>query len=157
MLGTTVLVGLYVAIAIAILKHHLYDIDLVINRTLVYGSLTVVIAGMFVTIDEVAQDRRKFDLARSRERHALEERAKELEMIAGSAPEVRLIDTEPTLALLLVTEEREEEMTLIAVGSRRLDTAKRAMLGSVSTKILRTASGPVLVRPRERPEFKEVP
>ena len=157
MLGTTVLVGLYVAIAIAILKHHLYDIDLVINRTLVYGSLTVVIAGMFVTIDEVAQDRRKFDLARSRERHALEERAKELEMIAGSAPEVRLIDTEPTLALLLVAEEREEEMTLIAVGSRRLDTAKRAMLGSVSTKILRTASGPVLVRPRERPEFKEVP
>jgi nucleotide-binding universal stress UspA family protein len=156
-LGTTVLVGLYVAIAIAILKHHLYDIDLVINRTLVYGSLTVVIAGMFVTIDEVAQDRRKFDLARSRERHALEERAKELEMIAGSAPEVRLIDTEPTLALLLVAEEREEEMTLIAVGSRRLDTAKRAMLGSVSTKILRTASGPVLVRPRERPEFKEVP
>jgi nucleotide-binding universal stress UspA family protein len=152
-LGTTVLVGLYVAIAIAILKHHLYDIDLVINRTLVYGSLTVVIAGMFVTIDEVAQDRRKFDLARSRERHALEE----LEMIAGSAPEVRLIDTEPTLALLLVAEEREEEMTLIAVGSRRLDTAKRAMLGSVSTKILRTASGPVLVRPRERPEFKEVP
>jgi nucleotide-binding universal stress UspA family protein len=156
-LGTTVLVGLYVAIAIAILKHHLYDIDLVINRTLVYGSLTVVIAGMFVTIDEVAQDRRKFDLARSRERHALEERAKELEMIAGSAPEVRLIDTEPTLALLLVAEEREEEMTLIAVGSRRLPTAKRAMLGSVSTKILRTASGPVLVRPRERPEFKEVP
>jgi hypothetical protein len=56
LLGTTVLLGLYVAIAIAILKHHLYDIDLVINRTLVYSSLTVVIAGIFVTIDEVTQE-----------------------------------------------------------------------------------------------------
>jgi hypothetical protein len=46
LLGNVVLVGLYAAIAIAILKHHLYDIDLLINRTLVYGSLTVVFAGI---------------------------------------------------------------------------------------------------------------
>jgi hypothetical protein len=51
LLGTIVLLGLYAAIAIAILKHHLYDIDLVINRTLVYGSLTVVIAGVLQAID----------------------------------------------------------------------------------------------------------
>jgi hypothetical protein len=56
LLGTIVLVGLYAAIAIAILKHHLYDIDLLINRTLVYGALTVVFAGIFVVIDEVAQE-----------------------------------------------------------------------------------------------------
>jgi hypothetical protein len=56
LLGTIVLVGLYAAIAIAILKHHLYDIDVVINRTLVYGALTVVFAGIFVIIDEVAQE-----------------------------------------------------------------------------------------------------
>jgi MFS family permease len=55
LLGNVVLVGLYAAIAIAILKHHLYDIDLLINRTLVYGALTVVFAGIFVIIDEVAQ------------------------------------------------------------------------------------------------------
>jgi predicted PurR-regulated permease PerM len=56
LLGTMVLGGLYAAIAIAILKHHLYDIDLLINRTLVYGALTVVFAGIFVIIDEVGQE-----------------------------------------------------------------------------------------------------
>jgi hypothetical protein len=38
----------------------------------------------------------------SGERQALEERAKELKMIAGSRPEARLIDTEPTFAVLMV-------------------------------------------------------
>jgi MFS family permease len=56
LLGNVVLFGLYAAIAIAILKHHLYDIDILINRTVVYGALTVVIAGIFVIIDEVVQE-----------------------------------------------------------------------------------------------------
>ena len=94
------------------------------------------------------EDRRDLDRSLSREEQALEQRAKELGMIAGSPPEVRLIDTEPTLAMLLVAEEGEEEKTLITVGSRGVGAAKRAMLGSVSAKILRTARGPVLVCPR---------
>jgi hypothetical protein len=36
--------GIPVAIGVAVVKHRLYDIDLIINRTLVYGSLTGVLA-----------------------------------------------------------------------------------------------------------------
>ena len=36
-----------IAVGIAILKYHLYDIDLIINRTLVYGSLTAILAGLY--------------------------------------------------------------------------------------------------------------
>jgi len=56
LLGTAAVVGLYAAIAVAILKHHLFDIDLLINRTLVYGALTAVFAGIFVIIGEVTQE-----------------------------------------------------------------------------------------------------
>jgi hypothetical protein len=37
------LVGLPVAVSIAILKYRLYGIDIIINRTLVYGSLTLML------------------------------------------------------------------------------------------------------------------
>jgi nucleotide-binding universal stress UspA family protein len=94
-----------------------------------------------------AQDRRELDELLSRERQALQERAEELVAIVGSRPEIRLIETEPTLAMLMVAEQGGEESTLIAVGSRGRGAAKRTILGSVSTKVLRVARGPVLVCP----------
>jgi hypothetical protein len=41
------LVGLPVAIGIAIFKYRLYEIDLIINRTLVYGSLTATLVALY--------------------------------------------------------------------------------------------------------------
>ena len=49
-LSTVALSSIPFAIGVAILKHRLYDIDLIINRALVYGGLTAVLGLAYVTI-----------------------------------------------------------------------------------------------------------
>ena len=44
MVGT---LGAQIAVGIAILRHHLYDIDLIINRTLGYGTLTATLVAVY--------------------------------------------------------------------------------------------------------------
>jgi hypothetical protein len=47
--------ALPVAVGIAILRYRLYDIDVVINRTLVYGALTVMLVALYVATIVVLQ------------------------------------------------------------------------------------------------------
>jgi hypothetical protein len=45
-----------IAIAIAVLRHRLYDIDQVISRTVVYGALTAILAGIYTATLKLLQE-----------------------------------------------------------------------------------------------------
>jgi len=83
-----------------------------------------------------------------REEKSLEGRAKEIEDVSGAArPRIGITVGEPATALLEAAGE-DTERTLLAVGSRGLDVTRRSRLGSISTKVLHAAQGPILVYPR---------
>ena len=81
---------------------------------------------------------------------SLEERARELESELGHSLRVRVREGEATSVILEVAEEGGEP-TLIAVGRRGLGRINRLMLGSVSSDLLRSATGPVLIVPAPDP------
>lgn len=81
------------------------------------------------------------------EERKLQERATELEKATGTHIRVRLDVGDPVDDLLHAAEEHAADKTLISVGSRGLGRIQRLRLGSVSTRVLRTAHGPVLIHP----------
>ncbi len=80
------------------------------------------------------------------------ERSRELESRLGSRPKVRLVVGDAAASLLEAAEEDAPKRTLLAVGSRELGAIGRMRLGSVSTKVVHAAEGPVLVHPPLRGE-----
>ena len=83
-----------------------------------------------------------------REERKLWERATQIQEAHEVRPTVRLSAGDPAARILEAAEEGDApEKTLVAVGSRGLGTMRRMRLGSVSTKVLRAAKGPVLIHP----------
>lgn len=82
---------------------------------------------------------------RGRDESMLDQRAAKLEEILDTRPEVRVSDGYP--AKVLLEAGQEVRPSLVAVGSRGLAGIWRTRLGSVSTKVVTAAHGPVLVYP----------
>jgi nucleotide-binding universal stress UspA family protein len=82
---------------------------------------------------------------RERDEKMLDDRARGLEQFLGSKPEVRLSGGYPASVLLEAAQ--EVRPSLVAVGSRGRAGIARTRLGSVSTKVVTAAHGPVLVYP----------
>ena len=82
---------------------------------------------------------------RERDKSMLEDRASDLEKILGSRPEIKISGGYPANVLLEASQ--EVQPSLVAVGSRGLTGLIRTRLGSVSTKVVTAARGPVLVYP----------
>jgi nucleotide-binding universal stress UspA family protein len=93
--------------------------------------------------EAVAQELRG---AREQDEERLEGRADELGEILGSRPEILVSDGYPA-AVVLQAAHQETPPPLIAVGSRGIAGIRRTRLGSVSTKVVTAAPGPVLVYP----------
>ena len=77
---------------------------------------------------------------------ALEERAAELADGAGRRPKFLVVTGDAAQALLDTAKENGTP-SLVVVGSRGLSPARRVLLGSISTKVLKAATVPVLVCP----------
>ena len=84
------------------------------------------------------------------EESALMERAGELEGPLGSRPKTKLAVGDAAEKVLEAADAEAAERTLVAVGSRGLGAIGRMRLGSVSTKVLHAARGPLLVHPHQQ-------
>ena len=119
------------------------------------GRLTgagMTLVRVYPELPEVYEEGRKMDPRTTddelhRAEKELRERAGEIEDIFGSRPKISIAVGDAAENLVENAHGRKAENTLIAVGSRGLGPIERFRMGSVSTKVLRAAEGPVLVSP----------
>ena len=109
-----------------------------------YGTDALLLHVSPYLLEESPSPEADYVLRRAEER--LEERAGSLEIILGHRPSTRMAAGDPAEAILEAAREGGEP-ALVAVGSRGLGMVGRLRLGSVSTKIVTAALGPVLVFP----------
>jgi nucleotide-binding universal stress UspA family protein len=109
------------------------DDELVIVSAARRATLSHDPAGGASAVDPIESEwaRENLDKARSR--------------LAGAAPTVRTVEAHGDPADAVVRQANDENADLIVVGTRGLNVAQRALLGSVSTKIVHHASCDVLV------------
>ena len=114
-----------------------------------YGTqvlLVYVHPGLPQVPPEEAREAAAEKLSGAREQEMLEDRANELGEILGGRPEILVSGGNPA-AVMLQAAQGETPPPLIAVGSRGIAGIRRTRLGSVSTKLVTAAPGPVLIYP----------
>ena len=118
------------------------------------GSLVQVYPRVLKSTQEMsALESRIVDHALGQAEAELRERAEGLAPLLGRRPDVKLLVDEAAegvdgVALALLEEAKAAGVpSLISVGSRGLGAVQRTRVGSVSTKVVRAADGPVLVYP----------
>jgi nucleotide-binding universal stress UspA family protein len=85
------------------------------------------------------------DRAKNRAWEALSGLSAGLENVGGVRPKTRAILGDAAVVIQEAAE--EEESTLVVVGRRGMGGVRRFVLGSVSSDVMRSASGPVLIVP----------
>lgn len=123
--------------------------ELAMNLGEIFGAEVLLVRAcpVVMTVSEavrLSRGREPEDLLRCHE-FLLWCRAKRLEEKLGCRPRIRVREGEAASIILDAAGEREP--SLIAVGRRGLGTIDRLRIGSVSTRVLRAARGPVLVCP----------
>jgi len=115
---------------------HVFGTDAMVVRAL--STLPRMLDG------DVDSDAHTVDDALDVAESSLASRAKELEPLVGRRPLVRVAIDDPAAALVSVAA-GSQEPALIAVGTRGLGALQRWRFGSVSTDVLRSAPGAVLI------------
>ena len=96
---------------------------------------------------ERAYDARATDDELRRHEQSLLDRAEQLQSGFGEQPKVRLNVGDAAAEILRAASHESPQNTLIVAGSRGLGRIGRMRLGSVSTKLLHAALGPILIHP----------